>query len=326
MTRAEFRLPAEWERQSATLLTWPHGSTDWAADLAAIRAEYSALIEAILPHQQVVLLVPPTGPSEPLGARPGLHYLAVPTNDTWCRDYGPVTLVHAGRRRALDFHFNGWGGKHPAELDDRVNSHLARSELFNRLEFGQYLFELEGGAIDTDGNGHLLINRHCLRTRHPHLRDAEIDHQLRQLLHVEQVLGIDLEPTPGDDTDGHIDTLARFAATDTIVFQHQRDPERTRRLVDQIEGVAAALKREMHLVGLPAPESLGADVPASYVNFVFINDALLVPAYGSSVDDAAAGVLADAVDREVIAVPAATMIGQNGGPHCASMHIPAALQ
>lgn len=328
MSRAEFRLPAEWERQSATLLAWPHEATDWAADLDAVHAEYTALIEAVLRHQQVVLIVPParSGTPEPLGRRPGLHYLAAPVNDTWCRDYGPITLVHAGRRRALDFHFGGWGGKCPAALDNRVNSRLVHSELFNRMEFRQYLFELEGGAIDCDGAGTLLINRHCMRTRHPDLSDAEIDHELRQLLNVEQVLGIDMEPMEGDDTDGHIDTLARFAGPDVIVFQNQRDPARTRRLVAQLEGVAVALDRDVRLTGLPVPEDLDASLPASYVNFLFINDRLLVPAYQSRADQDAREVLSELAGREVTPVPSAALIRQNGGPHCATMHIPAALQ
>ncbi|MFU8830986.1 MAG: agmatine deiminase family protein [Wenzhouxiangella sp.] len=216
MPHTEHRLPAEWERQSATLLAWPHEKSDWADNnLAAVQEEYAELIRAITRRQKAVVLVPP-GNSEVrkrLGDRPGLHLIEVRYNDTWCRDYGPITMVHSGERLVLDFYFNGWGGKYPSSFDNRVNTLLARQDIFNRFTFRQYLFELEGGAIDSDGKGRLLVNWHCLHARHPHLTRREIDHELHTLLNLDKIIGIDIEPTAGDDTDGHIDTLARFHFT-----------------------------------------------------------------------------------------------------------------
>lgn len=328
MDRADFRLPAEWEKQSATLLAWPHAASDWAPVLPAVQAEYAALIRAITRRQSAVLLVPPGNRDarDQLGEQTGLHYIELRYNDTWTRDYGPVVLVHAGARLALDFYFNGWGGKHPAALDNRVNTVLARHELFNRLTFRQYLFELEGGAIDSDGRGLLLVNWHCLHARHPHLARKEIDHELHSLLNADKVLGIDLGPMPGDDTDGHIDTLARFISHDRIVFQSQRDAARNAALVAQLEELRDLAERNIELIALPVPDDLDPGLPASYANFLFINDALLVPTFGSSADDAALAILGEAVPgRCVEAVPAATLLGQGGGPHCATMHIPAFL-
>ncbi|MFP4336090.1 MAG: agmatine deiminase family protein [Wenzhouxiangella sp.] len=324
----DYRLPAEWERQSATLLAWPSPSSDWAELLPGIQTEYVALIRAITRRQPVVLLVPPGGAAaqQRLGTLPGLHLAEMPYDDTWCRDYGPITLVSTGERLALDFQFNGWGGKYPAARDNRVNTLLARHPLFARLRFRQYLFELEGGAIECDGQGTLLVNWHCLHERHPHLDRGEIEYELFALLNLKRVLGIDIEPLPGDDTDGHIDTLARFIDTDTIAWQRQPDDRRNTSLQGQLQALERADGQPYRLIELPVPEGVDPTLPANYANFLLINDACLVPAYGVGADATARETLQAALPgREAESVPAAVMIEQYGGPHCASMHIPAAL-
>ncbi|QOC21253.1 agmatine deiminase family protein [Wenzhouxiangella sp. AB-CW3] len=326
MSHTEYRLPAEWERQSATVLAWPHEETDWANCLDEIRHEYLHLIDAILPRQQVILLTHPgdTSARKVLGRRARLHMVDIPFNDTWCRDYGPITLVGPESRLALDFNFDGWGGKHPAALDNRVNTQLARHHLFSRLDFRQYLFELEGGAIDSDGRGTLLVNWHCMHARHSHLTRGEIEHELHQLLNIDHVIGIDIEPMSGDDTDGHIDTLTRFISPDILVFQLQASEKRNQQLRDQLEGLRSADGQAFELYALPHAEDINADLPASYANFLFVNGACLVPAFGSDHDEVARGILADLLpDFDVRSVPAGIMIRQSGGPHCASMHIPA---
>lgn len=329
MAIATFRLPAEWERQSATLLAWPHEGTDWADDLDAIRREYRELIATIVRHQPVLVLTAPGDASAEIalaGVRE-VNRIEAPFNDTWCRDYGPVTLVSGGRRLAMDFHFNGWGGKHRAELDNRVNTLLSRNPLFDRLEFRQSLFELEGGAIDGDGQGRVLINWHCLRARHPHLSQAEVRHELALLLNAGDVIGIDMPPMPGDDTDGHIDTLARFLAPDVIVYQEQADSTSTNRLREQLQALDQGRDRTRELIALPVAEGVDPNLPASYANFLFVNGACLVPSFGSDSDEVARGILADALpERNVLPVPARALIRQSGGPHCATMHIPAPLQ
>ncbi|NDY94416.1 agmatine deiminase family protein [Wenzhouxiangella limi] len=328
MPHTDYRLPAEWEQQSATLLAWPHPASDWSERLPGIQQEYVQLVQAIAPRQPVVLLVPPGSDeaAERLGALPGLHLAEMPYDDTWCRDYGPITLVSGGERLALDFQFNGWGGKYPAARDNRVNTLLARHALFSRLHFRQYLFELEGGAIESDGQGTLLVNWHCLHERHPHLSRAEIEYELFALLNVQRVLGLDIEPLPGDDTDGHIDTLARFVGTDTIAWQRQPDAQRSRILKGQLDALERADGQAYRLLELPHPEGVDPTLPANYVNFVFVNGACLVPAYGVETDTEAREILAETLPkRDVESVPASVMIEQYGGPHCASMHIPAAL-
>ncbi|GAB4176093.1 MAG: agmatine deiminase family protein [Wenzhouxiangellaceae bacterium] len=329
MPSPDFRLPAEWERHSALLLAWPPADGDWADVLDAIRDEYRRLIEAVLAFENVVLLVPPgdTSSHRMLGEPTGLERIEARYNDTWCRDYGPITLTNAGRRMALDFHFNGWGGKFDARLDNYVNTQLSRHPLFSGFVFRQSLFELEGGAIDCDGRGTLLINRHCFRTRMPHLEDGEVDHELKTWLNIDHLIEIDCEPLPGDDTDGHIDTLARFVSPTKIAFQSFRDRERTQALLGQLEALRDQDGRPYELQALPAPTDLPAGVPASYANFVILNGAVLVPAFGSKHDEQAAQVLAELfTDRKVVAVDSRTLVTQGGGPHCASMQIPSKLE
>ena len=330
MPHTDYRLPAEWEPQSGTLLAWPHPRTDWSQRLPGIQQEYCSLVQAIAKRQQVILLTPPDSSEahQRLGDLPGLQFIEVPYNDTWCRDYGPITLVDGsgGERLALDFHFDGWGGKYPAAQDNRVNTLLARHPLFAQLKFRQHLFELEGGAIECDGRGSLLVNWYCLHARQPQLTRAELEYELHVLLKVERVIGIDIEPLPGDDTDGHIDTLARFIDPATIAVQRQPDPQRHGRLLSQLQALQSVDKKPYRLIELPVPEGVDPTLPANYANFLFINGACLVPAYGVPADEEARAILAKALPEHAIeAVPSAVMIEQFGGPHCASMHLPAAL-
>jgi len=324
----DYRLPAEWERQSAILLAWPFAGGDWDAVLDEIQDEYAGFIAAALEFQTVVLLVPPGNEDarKRLGDRPGLYFIELRYNDTWCRDFGPVTMCNAGKRLALDFHFDGWGGRHEARLDNRVNSNLARHKLFVDFDFRQSLFELEGGAIDCDGDGAVLLNRHCMRTRAPHLEDSEVDHELKAWLNASRLLEIDVPPIPGDDTDGHIDTLARFSDRETIVFQTMADASRTRTLNGQLELLRTAKGGAYRLIALPHPDDMDPELAASYANFVLLNGAVLVPAFGSRADLPARELLSELFpDRVVKSVDARILVGQGGGPHCASMQIPAAL-
>ena len=328
MHPVDYRLPAEWERQSAIMLVWPFAGGDWQDVLDPIREEYVAFISAALEFQTVVLLIPPDDHDvrKRLGDRSGLHYIEVRCNDTWCRDFGPVTMCNAGRRLALDFYFDGWGGRHEARLDNRVNTVLARHRMFADFDFRQSLFELEGGAIECDGEGTLLINRHCMRARAPHLEDSEVDHELKTWLNVSRLLEIDMAPLPGDDTDGHIDTLARFTDRETIVFQTLADASDTRTLNGQLELLRTAQGRAYRLIALPRADDIDPDLAASYANFVLVNGAVLVPAFGSRADIVARELLSELFpDRVAKSIDARTLVSQGGGPHCASMQIPAAL-
>ena len=324
-TEFEHRLPAEWEPQRALLLAWPFAGGDWQPVLEQVQNEYAALIRTVLRYQPVFLLTQPDNRDarEKLGYPEGLETIEAPYNDTWCRDYGPITLLHEGELQALDFYFDGWGGRHDARLDNRVNTHLSRHDLFAEYDFRQSLLELEGGAIDSNGDDLLLINRHCMRTRLDHLSDEAVDFELQQWLGARRVLAIDWPPLAGDDTDGHIDTLARFTHPKHIAFQTLPDDRDTQALLGQLETLRDIDGRPFELTALPCPGDLPAGLPASYVNFVLINDAVLVPQYGSQVDTEALRILSDLFpERTAEPVDARVLISQGGGPHCACMQIP----
>jgi len=320
------RLPAEWEPQRAVLLAWPHPFGDWADRLEAIRSEYIDFIETLLEHQPVILLTHPEDPdpAAAMAARPGLHRWPVVHDDTWCRDYGPIGLLGPDCSGiALDFHFNAWGGKYEATDDDQVNRSLLEHPLLSDFQRRAIDFELEGGAIDADGNGRVLINWHCLETRHPNRSRADLAALLETHLHADEILGIDLPALPGDDTDGHIDTLARFIDRDTLVYQSSPDAERERQLRHQLEDLRMRDGRPYRIVSLPRVEGFDPSLPANYVNFLLVNGACLVPAYGVASDRQALDTFAALLpERRVRPIRASTMISQFGGPHCASMNIP----
>lgn len=326
MSAGGMRLPAEWEVQRATLLAWPDASGDWSGSLSEIRAEYATLIERILAYQPVIVLVQHIDQiaALPMADHPGLHPAAIPHNDTWCRDYGPICLVGGpDASLALDFRFDAWGGKYESGHDDRVNRQLIAHRLLSDYTRVAVDLELEGGAIDCDGRGHLLINWFCLEKRLPGLSRAAISEQLKATLHLDTVLGIEVPALPGDDTDGHIDTIARFVAAERIVYQQHQDREWTHALESQLRSLRRGDGQRFELIALPRVKAFDPALPANYANFLFINGACLVPAYGVESDAEAVDLLSELLpDRDVIPVPARTMITQFGGPHCATMHIP----
>jgi len=320
------RLPAEWEGQRATLLAWPDAGGDWADRLPEIQAEYRELIERILPYQPVIALVQSADRigSLPCVDHPDLHPVVIPYNDTWCRDYGPICLAGGpGHATALDFRFDAWGGKYESRDDDRVNRRLIDHPLLSGYAHVAVDLELEGGAIESDGQRRVLVNWWCLEKRLPELARFEIAEHLKTELQLEAVLGIEVPALPGDDTDGHIDTMARFVSDGRIVYQQQPDPVWTQTLESELQSLRRLDGEPYQLIGLPCVEAFDQALPANYTNFVFVNGACLVPAYGVKSDKAAVGLFSELLpDRDVIPVPARTMITQFGGPHCATMHIP----
>jgi agmatine/peptidylarginine deiminase len=319
-------LPAEWAPQQATLLAWPAAHTDWADQLDAIQAEYRQLIHTITDRQAVVLLVPSEIEASQWlqadAAHPVIPLVAA-YNDTWCRDYGPITAFQTGQRIGLDFQFDGWGGQFDARLDNQINRLLPALPLLSDLRIKHHDWVLEGGAIDGNGEGTLLVNWHCLRCRNPAWSMAEWRQRLCGALAVHEVIGIDLPPMPGDDTDGHIDTLVRFICPHRVAVQRQADTQRDQRLMTQLAELRLANGQSLEIVSLPPATAVDPQHPASYANFLFINGACLVPAFNSPADDAAASALAAALpDHDLMQVPSATLITQSGSLHCASMQLP----
>ena len=339
------RFPAEWEPQSAVLIAWPHAGTDWADRLEQVEETYIALVEAITRFQPVIVCVSDDDVQAYARARLAsaridmdrVHFVDVPYDDTWLRDSGPITLDGAGGHRLLDFRFTGWGGKFEASQDDRLVERLHADGLFGDAERSTIDFALEGGAIDTDGQGTLLTTWQCLHERHPDSSREELTARLAGWLQQDRVLWLDHGYLEGDDTDAHVDTLARFAAVDAIVYQGCDDPSDSHYAELQAMGreLSALRTRDgapYRLFELPWAQPIvdgGRRLAASYANFLIINDAVLMPSYGlddagRQVDQAAADVLAQAFPgREIVQVPSRPLIWQNGSLHCVTMQLPA---
>ena len=336
------RFPAEWEPQSAVLIAWPHAGTDWAERLTEVETTYVALIAAIARFERAVVCVPDATLRthvESLLSEAGVNlakirFETLPYNDTWLRDSGPISLRGSDGFRLLDFHFTAWGGKFEAGLDDRIVSDLHARGLFQRAERERIDFALEGGGIETDGEGSLLSTWHCLHERHPDSSREEITAKLQHWLRQDRTLWLDHGYLEGDDTDAHIDTLARFAGPDAIVYQGCQDPDDSH--YAELQAMAAELAafrtrdgKPYRLFELPWAKPIldgGRRLAASYANFLIVNGAVLMPAYGDAADSAAADVLRRAFpDREIVAIACRPLIWQNGSLHCITMQLPEGL-
>jgi agmatine/peptidylarginine deiminase len=336
------RFPAEWEQQSAILIAWPHAGTDWAERLSEVEETYIALVAAIASFQHVLVCVGDDDVETYARARLSsaridmdrIRFLPVAYDDTWLRDSGPIALRDGDGFRVLDFRFTGWGGKFDASQDDLLVQRLHEAGVFLNSSQQTIDFALEGGAIDTDGAGTLLTTWQCLHERHPQVSREQLTVTLADSLVQERVLWLDHGYLEGDDTDAHVDTLARFAARDAIVFQACDDPadahyEELQAMARELAALHTADGTPYRLFPLPWPQPIlddGRRLAASYANFLIVNGAVLMPSYGDAADGAAAAVLAKAFpDREIVPVPCRPLIWQNGSLHCITMQLPHGL-
>jgi len=336
------RFPAEWEPQSAILIAWPHADTDWAERLGDVEETYIALVAAITRFQPVLICVADDDLQTYAEARlrsaridlSRVRFVPAEYDDTWLRDSGPISLKDGNGFQLLDFRFTGWGGKFEASRDDQLVEQLDQTGIFLNSSRQPIDFALEGGAIETDGDGTLLSTWRCLQERHPAASRDDITRKLAGWLRQDRVLWLDHGYLEGDDTDAHIDTLARFAAPDAIVFQACDDP--TDSHYAELNAMAteiAALRTRDGKPYRPFPLPWAKPIidqdrrlAASYANFLIINGAVLMPAYGDEADARAQAVLAEAFpDREIVPVPCRPLIWQNGSLHCITMQLPSGL-
>ncbi len=342
MTAPALRFPAEWELQSAVLVAWPHAGTDWATRLADVETSYVALIGAIARFETVVVCVADDDLRrhaarllEAAGIPAAhVHFVQVEYDDTWLRDSGPISLRGDDGFRLLDFRFNAWGDKFAATRDDRLVKALFAQGIFHNAQRERIDFALEGGAIETDGAGTLLSTWYCLRARHPDLDRGTIESRLCATLRQQRLLWLDHGALEGDDTDAHIDTLARFADPHTIVYQACDDPndahhDALQRMAIELAALRTLAGKPYRLFPLPWARPIideGRRLAASYANFLIVNGAVLMPAYDDPSDTIAASVLERAFpDREIVPVACRSLIWQNGSLHCLTMQLPDGL-
>ncbi len=336
-----FRLLPEWAPQCGVMLTWPAVHTDWIDLLGEAETSYAEIAAAIAWRETcVILCVDAAHRAHILGQlrlqhvnEINLRFVYAPYDDTWVRDYGPITIANGTRLMLRDFGFNGWGQKFSALRDNAVTGTLAAQHLFRPPVSSIGIF-LEGGSIETDGRGTLLTTSACLlsKFRNPQLDRTATERELRQHLGVERILWLEHGYLAGDDTDSHIDTLARFCDANTICYVACDDP------ADEHYAELAAMQNELralrdadgkpyHLVPLPWPTAKYAEdghrLPASYANFLIINGAVLAPTYRDDADQEALATLARCFpDREVIGIDCLPLIQQHGSLHCVTMQLP----
>mgnify|MGYP000937115399 CR=1 FL=1 len=331
-------LPAEWRRQSGIQLTWPHEGTDWADMLPEVQACFIQIASAVSKYELVLIVTPdPELVKKQLSTTANManvRFFQCDTNDTWARDHGAITMMDNGSPALLDFTFNGWGEKFPADLDNQITHKAVEANVLH----GQYIdrkdFVLEGGSIESDGMGTLLTTSKCLLSpkRNDKLNKVEIEEYLRSIFHMERVLWLDHGHLTGDDTDGHIDTLARFCTTNTIAYvscddKNDEQYEELKKMERQLETFGTLAGDAYRLVPLPMPDKIefnGERLPATYANFLIINDAVLYPTYNQPENDRKAYEALKSIFTlsEVIGIDCTALIKQHGSLHCITMQYP----
>ena len=300
---------AEWEPQSAVQLTWPHKDTDWAPILPEITAVYEEMKREIESRETVVVVDD------------------IPHNDTWARDHGFITVEENGQLILLDFKFNGWGEKYAAELDNDINRQLYEQQLVKGIYESHLDFVLEGGSIESDGKGTIFTTTCCLMAPHRNqpLTQQKIEQQLKEWLGAERIVWINHGSLIGDDTDGHIDTLVRIAPNDTLLYIGADDEHPDLLLMEQeLQQLRTIDGHPYRLLRLPMPRPIyddGERLPATYANYLVINDTVLVPTYNQpDLDQEAISTIGKAFpDREIIGIDCRAVIRQHGSLHCCTM-------
>lgn len=334
-----FRLPAEWETDSAVLLSWPHAGTDWAYildDAQRCVAEIARAVASV--GRKVIVIAPdPHEVTEALGdisAKGLLTVYPYLTNDTWTRDYGPLTLLDdTGSPMCVDYQFNGWGLKFASDRDNLATGHLVADGLISAPVCDRLDYTLEGGSVDIDTDGTVITTSECMLSlnRNGHISREAVERELISTLGASRVIWLDHGSLKGDDTDSHIDTLARFAPGHTLLYNVCADPEDPNyddiaAMGQQIEQLAPAYGLKTAVLPLPAPihdADDGHQLPATYANFLALPEAVLMPVYGQpSTDSQAMEIIGKIFDRPVIPVDCRALIRQHGSLHCMTMQIP----
>ncbi|MEJ5283493.1 MAG: agmatine deiminase family protein [Brevinematales bacterium] len=330
------RLPAEWEKQDGVLITWPDIHTDWAYILNEVEECYLNVAKSIAEYEKLVVV---SLKNEDLKRKfnekkinlNNVLFFEFNYNDTWARDFGPITLETSLGFELLDFTFNGWGLKFASNFDNQLTRKLFEEGLFKNSQIRTLNFVLEGGSIETNGKGILLTTENCLLSpnRNPEFTKIEIEKKLKDYLGINKVLWIKNGHLIGDDTDSHIDTLARFVNENTIVYvappEDREDPHYEG--LKKMEEEFLSLRKDFNIIPLPFAPAIFEDndrLPSTYANFLIINNAVLLPTYGDKVKDEKAISIINEVfsDRKVIPINSIPLIMQHGSIHCITMQLP----
>lgn len=325
---------AEWEEQRAVLVAFPHEDSDWADNLNSALTPFVQITQAIAYAQNIFVVCKNVQKIKNLFCSTNnMNFIQLPTNDTWTRDYGVISIEDEGVVKLLDFTFDAWGGKFEASLDNEVNKKLFQKGYFAPTTMQSIDFVLEGGSLESDGEGTILTTTECLcnPNRNGGLTQIQVEQKLQEHLGASRILWLNHGYLAGDDTDSHIDTLARFVSKDTIAFVECNDEN------DEHYEELLAMKKELqqftqtnnepyNLIALPMPtakfDEKNNRLPATYANFLITNKALLYPTYSVKEDKIAHEIFKNLFpSREIIPIECSRLIEQGGSLHCSTMQI-----
>ncbi len=321
------------------MLTWPHENTDWYSNLDEVTDCFLKIAREVLVRQKLIIVCADgrsTAGLFSVSDKKNIFFVEIPVNDTWARDHGPVFAFSGEIPLLFDFGFNGWGEKFPFDLDNRVNQELFKSGIFSKntsyIDCNDFVFE--GGSFDTNGKGTLLTTASCLLsgTRNGDMSENQIEQYLQGKLGINRMLWLHHGSLMGDDTDGHIDTLARFCDENTIAYvqcknQNDNHFHELQAMEDELKQMKNEMGEPYRLLPLPMPSPIyndrGERLPATYANFLIINHAVLVPLYGVAEDIAALNLLDKTfINRKIVGINCLPLIQQHGSLHCVTMQIP----
>ena len=328
-------MPAEWEKQQCVLMSFPHEDTDWAeGGLNEALSVFIRIAQAIAYKEAVYIICKDKSKiASMFCSTRNMTFIEIPTNDTWIRDYGYISVKEDGEKKLLDFTFDGWGGKFEASLDNSVNTILHQKGYMGTTPLEQIDFVLEGGSLESDGEGTLLTTTKCLcnPNRNGGLSKKELEEKLQIYLGAERILWLDHGYLSGDDTDAHIDTLARFVNKETIAYvkcDNTKDEhyETLQNMETQLQNFRTKEGKPYTLIPLPMTDAIYNDkqerLPATYANFLICNDALIYPSYGDKNDTIVHEIFKELFpNKEIIPIHCLKLIEQGGSLHCSTMQV-----
>lgn len=337
-----YRLPAEWENQFGVQLTWPNKNNEWGNLIEQVEKCLSQIAKEISSREKLLIVCEDKKRVIGLMVKAeadlnNITFVELNINDIWVRDHAPITVYEqeSGKPKLLDFSFNGWGLKYAANFDNQISRNLYQKKIFKKASFETINLVLEGGSIESNGGGIILTTTQCLLSlnRNPTLSKSDLEEQLSQYLGAKKVLWLDYGYMSGDDTDSHIDTLARFYHENGIIYMASDNPQDEH--YEELQLMEKQLKTFTNLQGQsfelkplympkPALDSENNRMPATYANFLIINKIVLMPIYGDAEKDEMAFNTLKACfpDRQVITIDCRALIVQHGSLHCATMQYP----
>ncbi len=312
------RIPAEWEKQKSIIVVFPTTHKDWQHSIKEIQLSYVNFINAIRRFQKCIIVCDtPKILNNFFDSYKNIEIKNIKTDDTWIRDFGAIDVFIDGKLKSYNFIFNAWGNKFESTLDNNFNNSFFQNNLID------VDFILEGGSIDSNGDGTMLTTQKCIFNKNRNSTCKDIQSKIKNLFGLKELIVLKHGTLVGDDTDSHIDTLARFISKDTIVYIKCYDKNDTHfKELQMMEKELQQTSFKLIPLPLPTPKYFNNKrLPATYINFVFLNNALILPTYNDENDEKVVSILEKTLpNKKILKVDASIFIREYGSLHCSSIH------